>query len=257
MERFWAFLDKPLTQTGFAMVLAIVGTIVPSKIAMIIAGFVFLFAGYREGWFKGQKWYVALGRIVASSLIIAMVLGSVWLLAWRLRERSNSVPEAQSHPPPNIPSNPPEETPAKPHKKSPSKPSPGQRQSSGHDNPQTGPITQGPCSNVQVGGINNQAITNCGPPEPTISWSTKDELRDDKKITWVSIKVDYPLNLPAFVATCDRPCKSLGAAVEGHSHDTDLKVNRPNMTGTVLLAPRPLGPGLQVQGQYNRWMAEM
>ncbi|HXM97762.1 MAG TPA: hypothetical protein VN982_04750 [Candidatus Dormibacteraeota bacterium] len=32
--------------------------------------------------------------------------------------------------------------------------------------PTTGPITTGPCSNVQVGGSENQATVNCGPPPP-------------------------------------------------------------------------------------------
>jgi hypothetical protein len=30
----------------------------------------------------------------------------------------------------------------------------------------TGPITPGPCSNIQIGGSNNQATTNCGPQLP-------------------------------------------------------------------------------------------
>jgi hypothetical protein len=110
-----------------------------------------------------------------------------------------------------------------------------------------GNITPGPCSNVQVGGSNNVAIGgNCGPPEPNITWSTQDELSAEKTITWISLKVDHPMDLPAFAATCDRPCKSLGASLEGYSHAADLKINKPNMTGIVLLAPRPLGQGLQV-----------
>lgn len=35
------------------------------------------------------------------------------------------------------------------------------QQQSGRDNALAGPITQGPCSNVQLGGSNNQATTNC------------------------------------------------------------------------------------------------
>jgi len=40
-------------------------------------------------------------------------------------------------------------------------PNPSQQQS-GKDNTQTGPIDQGPCSNLQIGGANNQATTRCG-----------------------------------------------------------------------------------------------
>ena len=42
------------------------------------------------------------------------------------------------------------------------------QQQSGRDNVQTGPITSGPCSNVQVGGSGNQT-TNCAPPQREIS----------------------------------------------------------------------------------------
>lgn len=37
-----------------------------------------------------------------------------------------------------------------------------QQTQSGHDNVQSGPITQGPCSSVQQGGAGNQANINCG-----------------------------------------------------------------------------------------------
>src|ERR1039458_4067845 len=86
LERFWLYLDKPLTQAGFAMGLAIIATIVPSKIGMVVAGVIFLVAAHREGWFQGQKWHVALGRVAGAALIIVAVLTGVWATAWRLRE---------------------------------------------------------------------------------------------------------------------------------------------------------------------------
>jgi hypothetical protein len=85
-------------------------------------------------------------------------------------------------------------------------------------------------------------------PEIQISWSTTDEIREGKTITFVSMTVDHPMDIPAFLATCDRPCKSLGASVEGYSRSTDLAANNnPNVAGTVLITPRPLGAGLKVQ----------
>jgi hypothetical protein len=85
LERIWAFVEKPLTQTGVAMVLAIVGTIVPSKVAMVVAGTIFLLAAQREGWFRNQIWYVTLLRVAATCIVIAFVLSAVWLAAWKLR----------------------------------------------------------------------------------------------------------------------------------------------------------------------------
>lgn len=86
-EKFWTFLEKPLTQTGVALVLAIVGTIVPSKLALALAGGVFLLAVYREGWLKHGRWYIRGLRFFAASTVIACILGAAWVAAWRFRER--------------------------------------------------------------------------------------------------------------------------------------------------------------------------
>ncbi len=85
LERFLTYVEKPLTQTGFGMVLVIVATIVPSKLAMVVAGFVFLYSPHREGWFKGKKWHIATFRIVAVTAVIGMILAAVWMAAWRFR----------------------------------------------------------------------------------------------------------------------------------------------------------------------------
>jgi hypothetical protein len=114
-----------------------------------------------------------------------------------------------------------------------------------------GPVSQGPCSNLQVGGSNNQATVNCGPPEPNISWSidtSQDRVRDGKQLTWVLLTVDHSMEIPAFMATCDRPCKTLGAHAEGFSRmQTDLAIKGyPNWAGFLFAAPRPLGAGVKV-----------
>ena len=70
-DKVWSFLERPLTQMGAGMVLAILGTMLPSKIAMFVAGTVFLVAAYREGWFKNDKWWIVLFRVVAASTVIA------------------------------------------------------------------------------------------------------------------------------------------------------------------------------------------
>jgi hypothetical protein len=45
---------------------------------------------------------------------------------------------------------------------------------SGHDNVQSGSITQGPCSSVQQGGSGNQANVNCGPPPLVLTVASVD-----------------------------------------------------------------------------------
>lgn len=164
-ESFWSYLDKPLTQSGFAMVLAIVGTIVPSKTAMVIAGLVFLFAAYREGWFSNQKWYVVLVRFAATSLVVALALGIVWWGAWRLRER----PESQQVSPntDKIPESPPTEKPTvKPIP--PAKPQP--RHPVVKSNPIPSPVQNAP-GGINIGRDNTgtAVVNNFGPPPLKIS----------------------------------------------------------------------------------------
>jgi len=187
MERFWRFLEKPLTQTGVAMVLAIIGTIVPSKIAMVVAGLVFFFAAYREGWFTGQQWYVALGRVVASVVVIAFVLGAVWEVAWRFRERP--VPVAQNLPPsmiappmlpvPAVPQKPEIEKPPKKsppltnkHKESQVQGNKGSNDTNTEIGTAQGPVAIAP-NGIAIGGgtVTNPTVNNnfSAPPQRTIS----------------------------------------------------------------------------------------
>jgi hypothetical protein len=166
---FLVFIEKPLTQSGVAMVLAIIGTIVPSKIAMLVAGLVFLFAAYREGWFSGQKWYVSLGRVIGTSAIIAVALSIVWIVAWRFREVQNvaSVPQtsaAESTKPnyENLDRYSNENSETKQAKRTSQSHPAGQKQS-GKGNVQTGPINQGPGSALsfnQKGGVTAGTVNN-------------------------------------------------------------------------------------------------
>ncbi len=120
---------------------------------------------------------------------------------------------------------------------------------SGHDNTQVGPITTGPCSNVNVQGTASQTM-NCGPPDPTISWSldsTQDKVRYGKKLTWLSFSVDHTLEMPAFVAKCDRPCKtfSAGPSSGGFINFSVATYKDPTLAAFIFNSPRPLGAGIK------------
>ena len=117
-----------------------------------------------------------------------------------------------------------------------------------------GTITQGPCSNVQVGGSSNTATTNCGPLPPKIAWHIEPrELRKDLAIneTIVILSVDHSLEVPAFVATCDQPCNSdpdnSGPSTRGGVHTlAGGSTAHPFATALTFKLPRPLGPGVDV-----------
>lgn len=214
MDGFWSFLERPLTQTGVAMVLAVIGTIVPSKVAMIVAGLVLLFAAYREGWFKGRKWYVSLGRVVASVVIVTLVLATIWEVAWRFRERpaqmAQNLPSAVMTPPQlPTPAIPPKPEIKKPHKK----PSLSNQEQSGRDNVQTGSITQG-CGAIQQGGFQNQANVNCTPPPARVTTtSTVTTTASGIHLTTVAIRTDQDISRISFRLTFDGPIGILDDSV--------------------------------------------
>jgi len=81
------------------MVLAIVGTIIPSKLAMVLAGGIFVFEAYRMGWFSG-RWYVATARFVGVTAIVGFGLAGIWFLAWRFHEQPKAIPIVQTIPSP-------------------------------------------------------------------------------------------------------------------------------------------------------------
>jgi hypothetical protein len=76
------------------------------------------------------------------------------------------------------------------------RPGPTSQQQSGKNNVQTGPITSGPCSNLQIGGSNNQGtIDNCqatiisAPPDRTLSDSQERAISEIAKDISPEVKV--------------------------------------------------------------------
>ena len=86
-RKFWEFVERPITQTSIGAVLAIIGTLVPSKIFMVFAGFLFLLAVQREGWLSGPDWYTRISKTVFTSLAIAGLLAAILYLSSAFREQ--------------------------------------------------------------------------------------------------------------------------------------------------------------------------
>jgi len=86
------------------------------------------------------------------------------------------------------------------------------------------------------------------PPPVNISWQqAATQPLNGKATVLVTLRVDNPLAIPAFLATCDRPCETQEATVVGASQESNLNVNnQPTLTGFVFNQPRPLTPGIDV-----------
>jgi hypothetical protein len=143
-------------------------------------------------------------------------------------------------------------------KPQPNKPAPtkstNQTQSGGKDNSQTGQVTQGPCSNLQVGGSNNVGApcsnnTFLGNPDPLFSWGQVVLPVNSIKQVWteVQIHVQGVMERPAFAATCDRPCETASGIVVGQSQTASLtSPGNENIAALAIFSPPSITPNLEV-----------
>lgn len=74
-QKFWRFIEHPLTLTGAALVLALIGT----KAAFVFAWLLFFVAVVRTGFFEGQSRQIRFIGNVLLSVILAIVLFLIWL----------------------------------------------------------------------------------------------------------------------------------------------------------------------------------
>jgi hypothetical protein len=175
-------------------------------------------------WEGPSRWHIAwrsLTILVAAGLYAAIIIPQI------KKELAREHPSliAQKPPSPVAPLVPPTETNSKPPNEKPKtekphivKRTPDQKQSGGKDNVQTGPITQGPCSNLQVGGSQNSATTNCGPPPLEMSASSQTVPTDKEGLvkTIITITPNVPVPAPTSVAVeFDNPVSSMGFWVAG------------------------------------------
>lgn len=113
-------------------------------------------------WERSSTWHVLLriGTIAIAAVIYFLMVGRQMVAEWH-KEHPIVAVKSPEPVPPTSPAPAPKEPPAK--KLPQTKREPQGQQQSGKENIQTGPVTQGPCGNVQIGGSGNQATTNCGP----------------------------------------------------------------------------------------------
>src|SRR5208283_3636534 len=68
------------------------------------------------------------------------------------------------------------------------------------------------------------------PALPNLSWTqSAGRPKDGKAVTIINFRVDGFLNLPAFIALCDRPCSTIEAGAIGASATGILRSNNPNV----------------------------
>jgi len=84
---------------------------------------------------------------------------------------------------------------------------------------------------------------NLSGPSPRVSWAQATAGATVK----VVFSVDDTMELPAFKATCDRPCNNVMSEATGNYEPIPLSFeNEPNSVGLTLRSPRPLGAGVRV-----------
>lgn len=84
---------------------------------------------------------------------------------------------------------------------------------------------------------------NLNGPSPRVSWAQATAGATVK----VVFSVDGTMELPAFKATCNRPCSSVMSESTGNYEPIPLSFeNEPNSVGLTLRSPRPLGAGVRV-----------
>lgn len=82
-----------------------------------------------------------------------------------------------------------------------------------------------------------------GPGSPRVSWG---QAMGGSTVK-VVLSVDDTMELPAFKATCDRPCNNVMSEATRNYEAVPLSFeNEPNSVGLTLRSPRPLGAGVRI-----------
>ena len=85
--------------------------------------------------------------------------------------------------------------------------------------------------------------TDVGLGSPRLSWAQATEGPTVK----VVFSVDDTMELPAFKATCDRPCSTVTSEATGKYEPAPISFeNEPKSVGLTLRSPRPLGAGVRI-----------
>jgi hypothetical protein len=120
---------------------------------------------------------------------------------------------------------------------------------SGHDNIQSGPITQAPCSALQQGGSGNEASINCEPPPLKLNWSVEamppnDKFSNRQRISVISNVDFHPVS---FVIVCDHDIKAVDVfGVFSGANAWGIMPGRANI-GYVYFDNPSLAPGVPLR----------
>jgi hypothetical protein len=110
---------------------------------------------------------------------------------------------------------------------------------------------------ISGGIVTNPTVNNYGPLPATLRWSQEPQeqgVDGDNKVSsvMVNLSADRSVEVPAFIAVCDRPCETLRAMAAGLSQIAPLTFpNQPTVTGINMLQPRPWGAGIPVYWQIR------
>jgi hypothetical protein len=92
--------------------------------------------------------------------------------------------------------------------------------------------------------VTNQGLVPSQQPLANLSWTQdKTGMSDGKATVRIAFRVDAFINIPAFIAICDRNCKAVGAICSGVSQATYLSGASPVVAGVLFNSPRPLSAG--------------
>jgi hypothetical protein len=99
---------------------------------------------------------------------------------------------------------------------------------------------------ISGGTVTNPTVNNYGPSEPHMTWTQKpyDLGPTYRPAVIIYMNLDGNLNLPAFLATCDRPCEVQEGSVDSvMTTPGPILHGGPNIAGMIFKAPRPVGMG--------------
>jgi hypothetical protein len=203
-------------------------------------------------WLICPSWRYCLSVFVVTGLMVGGGLWRLdsWLTQQKLQQDAINIPPASPYKNPPQPNVPITKTP---------KPKP-QVQIEQHGNGTGaigGNVTQGPCSNLTVGGTGNQQTTNCQFDTPPRSMYVKVIERSVPSLVSVKIWVDRDFPNAKFVVLCDRPCKAVEAKIDREGHRMSAMIGPeaepvtvPGITDAAFVVDHPevMGPDVSLIG---------
>ena len=219
-----------------------------------------------SAWILAKKWLIGLRlwmtTVVAAVLIIS---GITWMYVWlRPTEEKTASPSQVSMQGGNPTATPnKQEVPTIPKKLIPKKPrhSVQIEQHGDASGAVGGNVTQGPCSNLQIGGATNQQKTNC--TFDTQPRSIHLKITDHAEPSLVSFRIWVDSDFPnaKFAVFCNRPCKAVKGELDWEGHRPNSGMGPEVETGTlpgvpdteriaafIVYHPEVLGPDVSVVG---------